>query len=266
MTASELFRDGRLDEAIAAQIEAVKAAPTDLGLRTFLFELYAFAGDLERAERQLGVIEGQSTELSLAAGAYRQCLESELARRRIYQGEGEPGFWNEPSAGIRKHAEALRLLAADRLDEARSALDAASADRVALPGTANGVAFADFRDADDLLAPIFEFFDGPTYCWVPMASVASIKLTEPKKPRDLLWNNCELRLTDDTVRNGVMPVLYPNSHESDDPVTRLGRQTDWVGYEGGPTFGQGMRTFLIDGEERGMLESLELTFAAAATS
>jgi type VI secretion system protein ImpE len=258
MTAKELFRAGRLDDAVAAQVEAVKAAPTDLGLRTFLFELYAFAGDLERAERQLKFIESQSTELMLATGAFRQCLEAELARRKVFAGEGEPHFINEPTEPARHHAEALRLLNADRSDDAQRLIAEAASSRESITGMADGQPFGDFRDADDLLAPVIEFYDGPMYCWIPLTQVRSFSLTAPKTPRDLLWNVCELTLDDDTVRSGVMPVLYANSHESDDDAIRLGRQTDWVGFENGPAFGQGMRTFLVDGEERGMLEFKEV--------
>ena len=260
MTASELFREGRLDEAIAAQVAAVKAAPADLGRRTFLFELYAFAGDLERAERQLGVIEGQSSEHGFAVTAYKQCLEAEAASRRAFTGEGGPQYLAEPPAHVRRHADALRLLGADRVDEARTELAAAAAERPAVSGTADGSAFADFRDADDLLAPVLEFYDGPVYRWVPIESVVSLTLTPPKKPRDLLWNVAELSLTDGTTRSGVMPVLYAGSHEADEATVRLGRQTDWLGYEGGPVLGRGMRTFLVDGQERGMLETLTVTF------
>lgn len=266
MTAKEHFRAGRLGDAIAAQVEAVKATPTDLGLRTFLFELYAFAGDLERAERQLKFIESQSTELMLATGAFRQCLEAELSRRKVFAGEGEPHFVQEPPAAIRHHAEALRLLNADRVDEARALLAEADSSPEATAGLADGTAFSDFRDADDLLAPVIEFYDGPMYCWIPLSQVRSFSLTPPKTPRDLLWNVCELTLDDDTVRSGVMPVLYANSHEADDDAIRLGRQTDWVGFENGPAFGQGMRTFLVNREERGMLELKEVSFAKLSSA
>lgn len=260
MTAADLFREGRLDDAIAAQVEAVKAAPTDLGKRTFLFELYSFAGDLERAERQLKAIESQSTEHSLATGAFRQCLEAEQARRKVFAGEGTPEFIGEPPVHVRFRCEALRLLNEDRDQETRAKLADAAAEESDVAGKANGVEFSSFRDADDLLGPVIEFFDGPMYCWVPLTQIRSFTLTPPKTPRDLLWNVCELTLEDDTVRSGVMPVLYANSHEADDDVIRLGRQTDWIGFENGPAFGQGMRTFLIDREERGMLEIQEITF------
>ena len=47
MTARESYNAGRLQEAIAAQTQEVKARPADQSQRLFLFELLAFAGDLD---------------------------------------------------------------------------------------------------------------------------------------------------------------------------------------------------------------------------
>jgi hypothetical protein len=46
ISASELFKQGRLKDAIDAQLQEVKAQPADHGERLFLFELASFAGDL----------------------------------------------------------------------------------------------------------------------------------------------------------------------------------------------------------------------------
>ena len=51
MNANELFQAGKLQEAIDTQIAQVKANPADQGKRLFLFELLAFAGELDRARR-----------------------------------------------------------------------------------------------------------------------------------------------------------------------------------------------------------------------
>ena len=51
MTASDLFKAGRLREAIDAQLAKVKGQPTDQAARFFLFELFLFSGDLDRARR-----------------------------------------------------------------------------------------------------------------------------------------------------------------------------------------------------------------------
>ena len=44
MNAGELYKAGRLGEAIEAQVQEVKASPLDQSKRLFLFELLAFSG------------------------------------------------------------------------------------------------------------------------------------------------------------------------------------------------------------------------------
>ena len=77
MNATELFRSGKLQEAIDAQVREVKTNPVDQGQRLFLFELLVFAGDLDRAGRQIEAIHYDNPELDSAVLAYRQ-----TARRR----------------------------------------------------------------------------------------------------------------------------------------------------------------------------------------
>ena len=50
LQAGDLFKAGRLEEALAAANAAVKAAPTDLGRRVLLAELLLASGNLERAD------------------------------------------------------------------------------------------------------------------------------------------------------------------------------------------------------------------------
>jgi len=56
MDAGELFKAGRLAEAVAQQLQEVKAHPADQARRVFLFELLCFDGDLDRARRQADAI------------------------------------------------------------------------------------------------------------------------------------------------------------------------------------------------------------------
>ena len=56
MNASELYKAGKLSDALQAQLQAVKENPGDPNRRVFLFELSAFAGDLDRAVRQIDAV------------------------------------------------------------------------------------------------------------------------------------------------------------------------------------------------------------------
>ena len=73
MTAQEHFAAGRLSAAIDAQLQEVKAAPLDAGRRTFLFELLAFAGELDRADQQLAVLAQETAEKGWAARSIKTC-------------------------------------------------------------------------------------------------------------------------------------------------------------------------------------------------
>ena len=66
MTAKELLDAGKLSAAIEQLNKEVKARPADGRLRIFLFELVCFAGDYQRADRQLEVIGHQITSAKLA--------------------------------------------------------------------------------------------------------------------------------------------------------------------------------------------------------
>ena len=72
MNASDLFKAAKLPEAIDAQIAEVKANPGDQSKRLFLFEMLAFAGDLDRARRQIDAVNYGQMELDTAVLAYRK--------------------------------------------------------------------------------------------------------------------------------------------------------------------------------------------------
>src|SRR5262245_9604543 len=116
MSASELFQAGRLQEAIEAQVQEVKSNPADHGRRLFLFELLAFAGDLERARRQIDALKADEPELEMALMAYRKLLDSEQARRQLFATGRSPQFLADPPEHV-----GLRLEAVNRLREGRPA-------------------------------------------------------------------------------------------------------------------------------------------------
>src|ERR1700730_8479286 len=62
MNAGTLFKSGKLQEAIAAQVQEVKSNPADQAKRLFLFEMLAFAGELDRAQRQIDALQFEEME------------------------------------------------------------------------------------------------------------------------------------------------------------------------------------------------------------
>ena len=75
---------GNLNGAIEAALNTVKSNPTDVAARTFLFELSCFAGDWERAEKQLDVIGHQDVNAMIGSQIFKQNFHAERDRLRLF--------------------------------------------------------------------------------------------------------------------------------------------------------------------------------------
>jgi type VI secretion system protein ImpE len=259
MSASELFKQGRLKEAIDAQLQEVKAQPADHGKRLFLFELASFAGDLERARRQIDAVQYPEPELQMAVQGYRKLLDAEDKRRRLFRDGLAPKFLGEAPEHVTLRLEAVNRIREGRHAEAAEQLGRANAGAEVLTGTLNGKAFAGMRDGDDLFGTVLEVLAQGEYFWVPLEQVDSLALNAPGFPRDLIWLPARLTMKDGQNGEVVLPALYPGSHEHGDDAVRLGRATDWKQQaDGGPVLGAGARTFLVGDDGVGLLEWREL--------
>lgn len=259
MTATELFKAGKLADAIAAQVDAVKAHPGDAGLRTFLFELLLFAGDLDRAAKHLDAVRADTPELVAAAQAYRGILAAEKVRRAVLAGGAErPGFFGDVPEHAKLRAEVLRNPADPAVAAELAAADAAAPD---LTGTLNGTAFTGLRDADDLFGTVLEVFAQGKYFWVPFEQVASLTANPPKFPRDTLYLPARLTLADESSGDVFLPTVYPGSYTDSDDALRLGRATEWDGPPGAVR-GRGHRVVLIGDADVGLVDIRELTVSA----
>jgi type VI secretion system protein ImpE len=253
MSATDLFKAGKLQDAIDAQVKDVKANPADQGKRLFLFELLTFTGDLDRARRQIDAISYTEPELVAGVLAYKVLLDSELARRRLFRDGVPPKFFGDAPEHVHWRLEAVNRLREGQPQEAVSCLEKAAEATPAVGGRLNDRPFASLRDGDDLLAGILEVMAQGAYYWVPLEQVESVTVNPPKFPRDLLWAQARLELAASSG-NVFLPVLYPGSHEQADDQIKLARATDWKGAEGEPVLGVGVHTFLVDDNPVGLLE------------
>src|ERR1700685_839348 len=85
MDALQLFRAGKLQEAIDALSAGLRDNPSDTKNRTFLFELLCFAGDYNRAEKHLELLQQQSGEAAMGALLYRGALNAERTRSEMFE-------------------------------------------------------------------------------------------------------------------------------------------------------------------------------------
>ena len=258
MNSSDLFKVGKLQEALAAQTQEVKGNPGDQGKRLFLFELLAFAGDIERARLQIGAGTYDEPELETAAMAYRNLLDAEEARRRLFRYGLKPEFLAEPPAHVQRRLAAVNRLREGNTSEAVAELAKAAEETPPAAGLLNGKAFDHLRDCDDLLSGVLEVMAKSKYYWVPLEQIESLAANAPTTPRDLLWLPAHLSVRDGPEGDVFLPVLYPNSHEHADDAVKLGRATDWKGAEGGPVHGAGMKVFLCGDDDVPILEWRQL--------
>jgi type VI secretion system protein ImpE len=255
MNAREHYGAGKLKDAIEAQLQDVKAAPLDSGRRTFLFELLAFAGELERADKQLQVIGQEGTDQGWAASVYQNLLAAEEMRRKVLAGAARPEVFLDLPAYVTRRIEALSHLAQGQVGTAVAALEESDGAAPLVRGVLNDKPVEGLRDADDLLAPVLEVMVLRDYVWVPWAQIQELEVQVPAHPRDLLWTPARLVLTDGQQRRCYLPVLYPGSHAASEDTLKLGRLTDWlVPDNDGPVRGVGQHLLVAGDAELGLLE------------
>jgi type VI secretion system protein ImpE len=260
MQAKELLDAGNLSAAIAQLNQEVRSHPTDTRQRTFLFELLCFAGDYQRAERQLEVIGQQSATAEIGVQVYRNILAAETARRQLFSAGLRPRFLFDEPPYAHLHLEAVNRLRENRPAEAKALLEDSERTRPHPKGRLAETSFLDLRDADDLIGPFLEVIVHRDYVWLPFEQIKNLHISPPKRLRDLIWNPAKVESRPGAVGEVFLPVLYPGSSEHTDDQVRLGRMTDWMDLGEGLARGVGQRLFLIDGEERALLEIREVEF------
>jgi type VI secretion system protein ImpE len=233
MDANELYRAGRLDEAIQALGAALRRDPMDAQRRIFLFELLCFAGELDRAEKQIDVVAQSSSEAGAGALLLRSGVHAERTRKRMF----DSGELPPPDAAA-----------------------------PAVSGTLNGQAFSSLEDADPRIGARLEVFAAGQYTLLPWEHVASVRMEAPGRLRDLLWATAMVRTgpgfqgTD--LGEVLLPALTPGAGDHSDPEVRLGRVTLWEELPDGREAPAGQKMLLVDGEEFPFLEVRELDIAS----
>jgi type VI secretion system protein ImpE len=263
MDAKQLYEAGRLAEAIGEVTGQVKARPADTAARTLLFELLCFAGELDRADKQLDAIAQLDAQSEWAVQVYRNLLHAERARRRLFSAGQKPEFLLDPPPYVGACLDAVNRLREDDLAAARASLDLVDDAFPTLSGSLDGVPFDEFRDCDDLDATILEVIILRDYAWVPLEQVRLLEITPPERPRDLIWAPARLTMMDESQRSVYLPVLYHRSYEHHDEQVKLGRATDWMQADNGTALGSGMRTWLAGEQAAALLECRRLEFAAS---
>ena len=259
MNAKELLESGRLSAAVAELTQQVKARPSDTQLRTFLFELLCFQGEYQRASKQLDVIGLKNEKAGVGIEIYRNLLQAEGTRRRVFEGVAQPTFLLDPPQHVMHQLEGIACVRQGRAGEAKELFAKAERLRPSYKGRVNGQPFSSLRDSDDRISAVVEIFIHQTYAWIPFEQVRTLKLGPPKQLRDLLWAPVSIEIENGQGGEAFVPVLYAGSEQDDNEQVRLGRLTEWINLGEEIAGGVGQRTFMIDNGERSLLEIRDLT-------
>lgn len=226
-----LFREGRLDDAIAALGDSLREDPSDGRARMFLVELLCFAGEFERARRLLEGVSLTDPELLMGVGAFQSGLSALMERAEMF------GSGNLPET------------------------DGELSD---VTGTLNGNPFESLRDGDPRLGPRFEAIVNGAYTWIPMRHVARLSAEAPARLRDLFWITAEVQFAEEVggqLNDIILPAMTAEAPSDSDDQVRLGRVTEWVELESGEEIPLGQKLLVAGGEEVSLLEVREIVIS-----
>lgn len=265
-----LLREGKLAPALDTATAELRKRPSDVAARILFAELLLLAGNLERADVILDAAANIDPSGAVVIAEFRQLLRADMARRQLRRDGRVPEFLGDPTSACQALLAAHVALRAGNLPDAALAAAAAEATRPRVPGRADGEAFDDLRDADDLLSGVFEVLTTTgKYFWIPTERVEAVELHKPRRPRDLAWRRASM-----TVRGGpegdvYLPVIYDCDAEAPGDELRLGRTTDWRtvlepnGDAPGLVQGLGQRIYLAGEQPLGVMAVTRLSFGAA---
>jgi type VI secretion system protein ImpE len=223
MNAIDLYRAGRLKEAVQAVSAELRDNPADTKRRTFLFELLSFAGEYERALKQLDVLAQQGPQTEMGTLGYRAAIQAELQRQDLFRSKDFP-----------------ELSANGKPFESIEDADPRLGTRLEVFAAGNYVWVPFAHIASIQISPPKTLRD---LLWVP----AVVRLGPGMQGKDL--------------GQVLLPVLAPFSCQHADETVQLGRQTVWV-EEDGEEVPFGQKTLLVDGEEYPLLEVREIQFGS----
>lgn len=233
-TARELWAAGRLDAAIEQLGAELREHPTDAQRRTFLFELLSFAGQYDRAEKQLDVLARAGSDAELGTMPYRAALQAERVREHMFATGDYP----------------------------------ATPAPAPVAGTVNGRPFLSIEDADPRLGARLEVMAGGRYLWIPFAHLAAVHVEVPVHLRDLRWLSARVA-TNASVRDMelgevLLPSLTPAAWRQADAELRLGRATDWDELPDGDYAPAGQKLLRIDDELVPLVDVRDLVITPVA--
>jgi type VI secretion system protein ImpE len=260
MSAVELVRAGKLEEALKRLQQEVRENPADAKLRVFLFQLLSVSGNWDRAMTQLNVAGELDAGTLAMVQTYREALQCEALRQEIFAGKRSPVVFGDPEPWVAQLVEALRLGAEGDHANATRIREEAFAAAPAVGGSINGARFEWIGDADTRLGPLLEALVNGRYYWIPFHRIKSIRVEEPADLRDNVWMPVHLTWTNGGETVGFIPTRYAGTTETADGALLLARKTEWAQPSAGAYWGLGQRMLTTDQDDCPLMDIRTIEF------
>src|SRR5881398_1719911 len=125
MDASELLRQGKLNEALQALQNQIRSDPSNAKLRVFLFQLLCVMGQWDRALTQLNTAAGIDPKSLLMKEVCQQLVQCEALRKEIFAGNKMPLVFGQPQEWVGWMIQANQQSAQGHYREAQELRDRA---------------------------------------------------------------------------------------------------------------------------------------------
>jgi type VI secretion system protein ImpE len=259
MTAEQLLKEGRPEEALKDLQKAVRDDPANPKPRVFLFQLFSVLGDWKRADTQLKVLSEMDSDSMMLSRIFEPILICEAIRAEVFAGRRTPIIFGEPPEWIGSLVQAIELFGKGELRAGVELRDKAFEAAPTTAGKINNEAFEWIADADERLGPVLEVILEGRYNWVPFSRIRQIFIEPVTDLRDLVWAPAQFVWENGGQASGHIPVRYIGTERSEDGHLKLARKTSWLD-KSGVQIGLGQRILATDVGEYPLLEVRTLEF------
>jgi type VI secretion system protein ImpE len=260
MLPNELLNQAKLDDALKALQDQIRADPANPKHRIFLFQLLCVMGKWDKALTQLNVASDLDPKAIPMKQVCQQTLQCEVLRAEVYAGKRTPLVFGEPNEWVAWLLQSLQYFANGTYPQALALRDKAFEAAPAVSGKIDGVAFQWLADADSRMGPILEAIIDGKYFWVPLINIKKIKIEPPADLRDIIWLPVTFEWANGGSGVGLIPGRYPGSESHHDPSVKLARKTLFENLADGVDVPLGQRLLATDAGEYPILDVRSISF------
>lgn len=266
----ELYIAGDLNSALDHAKAFVRDNPEDPNGRGLLMQFYLFAGEQEKALKQLAIIEQQNKDdlpSYLTLKVITEMLKADMQRQAFFANPTEvPAIYEEDKACLQPGFELLKGYKQQKLlPELREKYLGSRPQPLFMCNTGSQEITGELVEPDDLTAFACEVFMAKQgYGWLPWDKIESIEFYPYEKPIDLVYRKATVHRINETNKSAdplhvYVPAIYAGTPAHNTQAS-LARSTDWVSCDRTELVrGVGQKCILIGDEMIPVLQLLKLS-------